>query len=71
LPKDSLPSYLSKYEDAKYENVGGWIHVVLYLKLFTDSTVIDWSSLLMTMLFFNGVVLIMLGGDWRVHWKNL
>ncbi|WP_139491988.1 siderophore ABC transporter substrate-binding protein [Brevibacillus dissolubilis] len=23
LPKDSVPSYLSKYEDAKYENAGG------------------------------------------------
>ncbi|WP_078409442.1 glycosyltransferase family 2 protein [Priestia abyssalis] len=38
-----------------------WMFIVLYLKLFTDSTVTGWSSLLMTMLFFNGVVLVMLG----------
>ncbi|QPA32889.1 glycosyltransferase family 2 protein [Thermaerobacillus caldiproteolyticus] len=38
-----------------------WMFVVLYLKLFTDSTVAGWSSLLMATLFFNGVVLIMLG----------
>ncbi|MBS2773028.1 glycosyltransferase family 2 protein [Anoxybacillus rupiensis] len=35
--------------------------VVLYLKLFTDSTVAGWSSLLLTTLFFNGVILIILG----------
>ncbi|RAK19882.1 dolichol-phosphate mannosyltransferase [Anoxybacillus vitaminiphilus] len=38
-----------------------WMFVVLYLKLFTNSTVTGWSSLLMAILFFNGVVLIMLG----------
>lgn len=38
-----------------------WMFIVLYLKLFTESTVTGWSSLLMTMLFFNGVVLVMLG----------
>jgi glycosyltransferase involved in cell wall biosynthesis len=38
-----------------------WMVVVLYLKLFTNSTVVGWSSLLMATLFFNGVVLIMLG----------
>ncbi len=39
----------------------GWMAVVLYLKLFTDATVTGWSSLVMTVLFFNGVVLMMLG----------
>lgn len=38
-----------------------WMIVVLYLKLFTDSTVTGWSSLVMAVLFFNGVVLMMLG----------
>ncbi|GGJ57917.1 dolichol-phosphate mannosyltransferase [Anoxybacillus voinovskiensis] len=38
-----------------------WMIVVLYLKLFTHSTVTGWSSLVMAVLFFNGVVLIMLG----------
>lgn len=38
-----------------------WMIAVLYLKLFTHSTVTGWSSLVMTVLFFNGVVLIMLG----------
>lgn len=38
-----------------------WMMVVLYLKLFTNLTVTGWSSLLMAILFFNGVVLIMLG----------
>jgi dolichol-phosphate mannosyltransferase len=39
----------------------GWILVVLYLKLFTDSTITGWSSLIMTTLFFNGIILMMLG----------
>lgn len=38
-----------------------WMIVVLYLKLFTHSTVTGWSSLVMAVLFFNGVVLMMLG----------
>ncbi|ANB60824.1 glycosyltransferase family 2 protein [Anoxybacteroides amylolyticum] len=38
-----------------------WMIVVLYLKLFTHSTVTGWSSLAMAVLFFNGVVLMMLG----------
>ncbi|WP_231584122.1 glycosyltransferase family 2 protein [Domibacillus indicus] len=37
------------------------IIIVLYQRLFTDSTIPGWSSLLLTMLFFNGVMLIMLG----------
>lgn len=37
------------------------IFIVLYQRLFTDSTIPGWSSLLLTMLFFNGVMLIMLG----------
>lgn len=38
-----------------------WMVFVLYLKLFTDLTITGWSSLFMAILFFNGVVLIMLG----------
>lgn len=37
------------------------ILIVLYQRLFTDTTTPGWSSLLLTMLFFNGVILIMLG----------
>ncbi len=37
------------------------ILIVLYQRLFTDTTIPGWSSLLLTMLFFNGVMLIMLG----------
>ncbi|WAA09213.1 glycosyltransferase family 2 protein [Fervidibacillus albus] len=34
---------------------------IVYLKLFTELTVTGWSSLLITILFFNGVILIILG----------
>jgi glycosyltransferase involved in cell wall biosynthesis len=35
--------------------------VVLYLKLFTDSTVAGWASIIIIQLFFSGIVLIILG----------
>ncbi len=38
-----------------------YLIVVLYLKLFTTSTIQGWSSTLAVNLFFNGIVLIMLG----------
>lgn len=44
-------------------SLGGFAYllVVLYLKLFTDSTVTGWASMMAVNLFFNGVVLLMLG----------
>lgn len=44
-------------------SLGGFAYllVVLYLKLFTDSTVTGWASMMAVNLFFNGVVLMMLG----------
>jgi len=38
-----------------------YLIVVLYLRLFTDVTITGWASLAVISLFFNGVVLIMLG----------
>jgi glycosyltransferase involved in cell wall biosynthesis len=38
-----------------------YLLVVLYQKLFTQSTVAGWASILAVSLFFNGVVLIILG----------
>jgi glycosyltransferase involved in cell wall biosynthesis len=38
-----------------------YLLVVLYQKLFTDSTVAGWSSLLATTLFFNGIIVLLLG----------
>ncbi|MCU7739233.1 glycosyltransferase family 2 protein [Priestia megaterium] len=38
-----------------------YLLVVLYLKLFTDSTITGWSSLIVIQLFFSGIILIILG----------
>jgi dolichol-phosphate mannosyltransferase len=38
-----------------------YMMVVLYLKLFTNGTVTGWASMMAVSLFFNGVVLMMLG----------
>lgn len=38
-----------------------YLFVTIYLKLFTDKTVSGWASIVCVSLFFNGVVLIMLG----------
>ena len=38
-----------------------YLLVVLYQKLFTDSTITGWASMMAVNLFFNGVVLMMLG----------
>ena len=38
-----------------------YLLVVIWLKLFTDWTVSGWASILSVSLFFNGIVLIMLG----------
>ena len=39
----------------------GYLMVVLYQKMFTTSTVTGWASMMAVNLFFNGVVLLMLG----------
>jgi dolichol-phosphate mannosyltransferase len=38
-----------------------YLLAVLYLRIFTDVTVTGWASLAVISLFFNGVVLVMLG----------
>lgn len=38
-----------------------YMFIVLYTKLFTNSTITGWSSLIVIQLFFSGIVLIMLG----------
>ena len=38
-----------------------YLFITIYLKLFTDKTVWGWASIVSVSLFFNGVVLIMLG----------
>lgn len=44
-------------------SVAGFLYmlVVLYLKLFTDSTVTGWASIIIIQLLFSGIVLMMLG----------
>lgn len=44
-------------------SIGSFIYllIVIFLKLFTDSTVSGWASTLSVSLFFNGVILMMLG----------
>ncbi len=56
------PLKLSSYVGLSV-SLGGFIYlmVVLYLKLFTDRTVAGWASMMAVSLFFNGVVLMMLG----------
>ncbi|MCY8123265.1 glycosyltransferase, partial [Bacillus spizizenii] len=38
-----------------------YMFIVLYLKLFTDSTITGWSSLIVIQLLFSGIVLLILG----------
>jgi glycosyltransferase involved in cell wall biosynthesis len=56
------PLKLSSYVGVTV-SLGGFAYlmVVLYLKLFTDTTVTGWASMMAVSLFFNGVVLMMLG----------
>ncbi len=56
------PLKLSSYVGVAV-SLGGFAYlmVVLYLKLFTDRTVTGWASMMAVSLFFNGVVLMMLG----------
>jgi glycosyltransferase involved in cell wall biosynthesis len=56
------PLKLSSYVGVTI-SLGGFAYlmVVLYLKFFTDRTVTGWASMMAVSLFFNGVVLMMLG----------
>ncbi|WP_028402992.1 glycosyltransferase family 2 protein [Ectobacillus panaciterrae] len=56
------PLKLASYAGALL-SAAGFIYmlVVLYLKLFTDSTVAGWASLIIIQLLFSGIVLIILG----------
>ena len=56
------PLKLSSYVGVTI-SLGGFAYlmVVLYLKLFTDRTITGWASMMAVSLFFNGVVLMMLG----------
>jgi dolichol-phosphate mannosyltransferase len=54
-------------------SVAGFIYglYVLYMKLFTSNTITGWASVILIQLFFNGVILLMLGiiGEYvgRIH----
>lgn len=56
------PLKLSSYVGVTV-SIGSFIYlmVVIYLKLFTDRTVTGWASTMAVSLFFNGIVLMMLG----------
>jgi polyisoprenyl-phosphate glycosyltransferase len=56
------PLKLSSYVGAFVSFIGfAYLLVVIFLKLFTDHTVAGWASVMAVSLFFNGVVLMMLG----------
>ena len=56
------PLKLASYAGVTLSGIGFiYLLVVLYLKLFTDSTITGWSSLIVIQLFFSGIILIMLG----------
>lgn len=56
------PLKLATYAGVTVSLTGfGYMMVVLYQKLFTTSTVTGWASMMAVNLFFNGVVLLMLG----------
>ncbi|MEW4264882.1 glycosyltransferase family 2 protein [Priestia megaterium] len=56
------PLKLASYAGVTLSGVGFiYLLVVLYLKLFTDSTITGWSSLIVIQLFFSGIILIILG----------
>ncbi|MGE6630193.1 glycosyltransferase family 2 protein [Bacillus sp. NPDC077027] len=68
LSMDGLTSF--SYKPLKLASFAGIIlsaigfvsmFIVLYLKLFTDSTITGWSSLIVIQLFFSGIILFMLG----------
>jgi glycosyltransferase involved in cell wall biosynthesis len=56
------PLKLASYAGATLSGIGFiYLFVVLYLKLFTNSTVPGWSSLIVIQLIFNGIILLILG----------
>lgn len=56
------PLKLASYAGVTLSGVGFiYLLVVVYLKLFTDSTITGWSSLIVIQLFFSGIILIILG----------
>lgn len=58
----SKPLKLSSYVGAVVSCAGfAYLLVVVFLKLFTGQTVAGWASVMAVSLFFNGIVLLMLG----------
>ncbi|MED3977600.1 glycosyltransferase family 2 protein [Priestia megaterium] len=56
------PLKLASYAGVTLSGIGFiYLLVVLYLKLFTDSTITGWASLIVIQLFFSGIILIILG----------
>ncbi len=56
------PLKLASYAGVTLSGIGFiYLLVVMYLKLFTDSTITGWSSLIVIQLFFSGIILIILG----------
>ncbi|MGG4384991.1 glycosyltransferase family 2 protein [Priestia megaterium] len=56
------PLKLASYAGVTLSGIGFiYLLLVLYLKLFTDSTITGWSSLIVIQLFFSGIILIILG----------
>lgn len=56
------PLKLASYAGVTLSGIGFiYLLVVLYLKLFTESTITGWSSLIVIQLFFSGIMLIILG----------
>lgn len=68
LSMDGITSF--SYKPLKLASIAGIalsaigfisMFLVLYLKLFTNSTITGWSSLIVIQLFFSGIILFMLG----------
>ncbi|MQR86249.1 glycosyltransferase [Bacillus megaterium] len=56
------PLKLASYAGVTLSGIGFiYLLVVVYLKLFTDSTITGWSSLIVIQLLFSGIILIILG----------
>jgi polyisoprenyl-phosphate glycosyltransferase len=56
------PLKLASFAGVTISGIGFiYLFVVLYLKIFTHSTISGWSSLIVIQLFFNGIILFMLG----------
>jgi polyisoprenyl-phosphate glycosyltransferase len=56
------PLKLASYAGVTLSGIGFiYLFVVLYLKLFTNSTITGWSSLIVIQLFFSGITLFILG----------